>query len=97
MDSAELVGGYSMELHEVKQQLHLVMLYRLPLRYTVSNLTSRSQTSREAFYIYLWVGVEPGPLLLWQCIGLLYQPWVIDGDDSGADSGMNETSREACG
>jgi hypothetical protein len=35
-------------------------------------------------------GVEPSPLLLRSFIGLLYQPWVIDGDDYGAISGMNE-------
>jgi hypothetical protein len=34
--------------------------------------------------------VEPSPLLLRPCIGLLYQPWIIDGDDCGAVSGMNE-------
>jgi hypothetical protein len=33
--------------------------------------------------------VEPGPLLLRLFIGLLYQPWMIDGDDCGAISGMS--------
>jgi hypothetical protein len=28
--------------------------------------------------------------LLWPFIGLLHQPWMIDGDDCGAISGMNE-------
>jgi hypothetical protein len=35
-------------------------------------------------------GVEPSLLLLRPFIGLLYQPWMIDGDDCGAISGMNE-------
>jgi hypothetical protein len=35
-------------------------------------------------------GVEPSPLLLRPFIGLLYQPWMVDGDDCGAVSGMNE-------
>jgi hypothetical protein len=35
-------------------------------------------------------GVEPIPPLLWTFIGLLYQPWMIDGDDCGAVSAMNE-------
>jgi hypothetical protein len=34
--------------------------------------------------------VEPSPLLLRPFIGLLYQSWVIDGDDSEAISGMSE-------
>jgi hypothetical protein len=29
-------------------------------------------------------GVEPSPPLLRSVIGLLYQPWMIDGDDCGA-------------
>jgi hypothetical protein len=35
-------------------------------------------------------GVEPSALLLRPFIGILYQPWMIDGDDCGAISGMNE-------
>jgi hypothetical protein len=34
--------------------------------------------------------VEPSPLLLGPFTGLLYQPWMIDDDDCGAISGMNE-------
>jgi hypothetical protein len=34
--------------------------------------------------------VEPGPLLLRPLIGLLYQPWLIDGEDCGAINGVNE-------
>jgi hypothetical protein len=34
--------------------------------------------------------VEPSPLLLRPFNDLLYQPWMIDGDDYGAVSGMNE-------
>jgi hypothetical protein len=34
--------------------------------------------------------VDPSPLLLLPFIGLLYQPWMIDGDDCGAVGGMNE-------
>jgi hypothetical protein len=40
-------------------------------------------------FIYV-AGVEPSPLLLRPCIGLLYQPWVTDGDVCGAISGMSE-------
>jgi hypothetical protein len=40
-------------------------------------------------YIY-GAGVEPSPLLLRPFIGLLHQPWMIDGDDCGVISGMNE-------
>jgi hypothetical protein len=35
-------------------------------------------------------GVEPSPLLLRPVIGPLYQLWMIDDDDCGAISGMNE-------
>jgi hypothetical protein len=33
--------------------------------------------------------MEPSPRSLRQFIGALYQPWIIDGDDFGAISGMN--------
>jgi hypothetical protein len=36
------------------------------------------------------VRVEPSSLLLRPFVGLLYQPWMIDGDDFGANSGRNE-------
>jgi hypothetical protein len=34
--------------------------------------------------------VEPSPLIPRPFIGLLYQPWMIDGDNCGAIGGMNE-------
>jgi hypothetical protein len=34
--------------------------------------------------------VKPSPLLLRPSIGLLLQPWMVDGDDYGAISGMND-------
>jgi hypothetical protein len=34
--------------------------------------------------------VEPSPLLLRPFIDLLYQPWMIDGDDCGTNSGIVE-------
>jgi hypothetical protein len=37
-----------------------------------------------------WAGVKRSPLLQKSLIGLLYQPWMIDGDDCGAIRGMNE-------
>jgi hypothetical protein len=39
-------------------------------------------------------GAEPRPLLLRQCIGLLYEHWMLDSDDCGAVSGMNEWQRK---
>jgi hypothetical protein len=48
-------------------------------------------TSIYLFCIYLCGAVmDPSPLLLRSFIGLLYQPWMIDGDDCGAVGGMNE-------
>jgi hypothetical protein len=41
------------------------------------------------FLFFYIVGVEPDPLLLQPFISLLYQPWMIDGDDCGAIGGMN--------
>jgi hypothetical protein len=35
-------------------------------------------------------GVQPNLLLQRLFIGIMYQPWMIDGDDCGAVSGMNE-------
>jgi hypothetical protein len=35
------------------------------------------------FFIYLWAVVEPSPLLL-------QEPWLINGDNCGAVSGMND-------
>jgi hypothetical protein len=40
--------------------------------------------------IYLWFGLEPSSLLLRAFIGLLYQPWMTDGDYCEEISGMNE-------
>jgi hypothetical protein len=40
-------------------------------------------------------GAEPNPLLLWPFNGLFYQSWMIDGDDCGAVSGLNEWQRKA--
>jgi hypothetical protein len=40
-------------------------------------------------FIY-WAGVEPSPLLLRSLIGLLYQPWMMDGDDYEAIGGMHD-------
>jgi hypothetical protein len=37
-----------------------------------------------------WAGVEPSPLLLKPFIGLLYQHWMVDGDNCAAVGGMNE-------
>jgi hypothetical protein len=42
------------------------------------------------FFIYLWGWAGTIPLLLQQFIGLLCQPWMIDGDDCGAVGGINE-------
>jgi hypothetical protein len=47
-------------------------------------------------------GMEGNPLLLRPFVGLLYDPWLIVGDDTSAISGMNEWqgkskySEEAC-
>jgi hypothetical protein len=36
------------------------------------------------FFLFIFgAGKEPSPLLLGQFIGLLYQPWMIDGVDCG--------------
>jgi hypothetical protein len=43
------------------------------------------------YYYFLFIygaRVEPSPILLQSFIGLLYQPWMIDGDDCGAIGGM---------
>jgi hypothetical protein len=41
-------------------------------------------------------GVELSPLLLRPFTGLLYRPWMIDGDDCGAISGLNEWRLLGC-
>jgi hypothetical protein len=48
-------------------------------------------------YIYIWyfafiyeAGTEPSRLLLRPFVGLFYRPWMIDGDDCEAISGMND-------
>jgi hypothetical protein len=43
-----------------------------------------------AFFCCCWAGVEPSQLLLRPLLGLLYQPYIIDGDDCGAVTEMNE-------
>jgi hypothetical protein len=48
------------------------------------------QTHKGNYFVFICVfGVEPCQLLLWPFIDLLYQPWMIDGDDCGAISGVN--------
>jgi hypothetical protein len=41
-------------------------------------------------FICLWADIESCPLLLHPFIGLLHQPWMIDGDDCGTVGGTNE-------
>jgi hypothetical protein len=41
------------------------------------------------YFIY-WAVVEPSPHPLQPFIGILYQPWMIEDDDCGAISGMEE-------
>jgi hypothetical protein len=44
-----------------------------------------------AIFLFIYGSrVEPNPLLLRPFIGLLYQPWMIDGDDCGAVGGLDE-------
>jgi hypothetical protein len=54
-------------------------------------LTSRNirKESFSLFFIY-GAGVEPSPLLLRPFVGILHQPWMIDGDDCGVISGVNQ-------
>jgi hypothetical protein len=47
-----------------------------------------------SFLFIYGTGVEPAPILLRSFIGVLYQPWMADGDDCGAISGMNEYSKK---
>jgi hypothetical protein len=42
------------------------------------------------FFIIYGAGIEPNSLLLPPFIGLLYQPWTVDGDDCGTITEMNE-------
>jgi hypothetical protein len=44
----------------------------------------------DIFLFIYGAGVEPSPLLLRPFISLLYQLWMIDGDDCRAVSGMDE-------
>jgi hypothetical protein len=45
----------------------------------------------EYIYIYIYIaGMEPNPLTLRPSVVLLYQPWMIYGDDFGAINGVNE-------
>jgi hypothetical protein len=53
-------------------------------------------------FVIILAGVEPSPLVLRSFIGLLYQPWMIVGDDCGVINEMNkwhgkpEYSKKAC-
>jgi type IV secretory pathway TrbF-like protein len=51
---------------------------------------SQLKSTSNSLYAYL----EPSPLLLWTSIGPLYQPWMIDRDDCGEISAMNEWQRK---
>jgi hypothetical protein len=45
---------------------------------------------RKPFFVYPWACNEIEFTITASFIDLLFQPWMIDGDDSGAISGMNE-------
>jgi hypothetical protein len=62
-------------------------LFRYTPRLRLSNSMSMPNAC-DVFYCLLficWTGVEPSAL-----IGLLYQSWMLDGDDCGAIDGMND-------
>jgi hypothetical protein len=42
------------------------------------------------FYLSMGPGVESSPLLQHLFIDLLHQPWMMEDDDCGLISGMNE-------
>jgi hypothetical protein len=44
----------------------------------------------EIFFFICGAGVEPSPFLLRPFIGLMYQPWMLGGDECGGNSGLNE-------
>jgi hypothetical protein len=50
--------------------------------------TSGSAARNDLLFIY-GAGVEPSPLLLRPFVRLLYQSWMVHGDDCGANNGMN--------
>jgi hypothetical protein len=65
--------------------------YRAVIRRYGLTVTVRGNIVKlRAFPLSIGAGVEPSPLLLQPLIGLLRQPWMMDGDDCGAVSGMNE-------
>jgi hypothetical protein len=57
------------------------------------NVLVENLQEEDNFFFNLFIygsGVESNPLLLQSFIGLLYQPCMIDDDDCGAISAMNE-------
>jgi hypothetical protein len=64
----------------------------IPSFNSVRQVEARTAKNHPAitFPLSFGAGVEPSPLLLLPFTGLLYQPWMIDSDDCGAISGMNE-------
>jgi hypothetical protein len=62
-------------------------LYIFLLLHSFNNPRYRSTRS---FLFINGAEVEPWALLQRPFIGLLYQPWMIGGDDCGDSSGMNE-------
>jgi hypothetical protein len=47
---------------------------------------SGNMLTREFVYLFIfWAEVEPSPYM-----GILYQPWVIDGDDCRATGELND-------
>jgi hypothetical protein len=55
------------------------------------NHTNLKTLLKTIYFLFIYgAAVEPSPLLLQPFIGLLYQPWLIDGDDCGAIGGVNE-------
>jgi hypothetical protein len=82
-------------IHYHNEQLETrLSFWVLPITQTIhdSNISSAAFIIGSLFMCM--AEVEPSPMLLRSFIGLLYQPWTLDGDDCGAIGGMNECKRE---
>jgi hypothetical protein len=74
----------------VRLTIHLQLVPRPRKRGSIHPLPHTLSWRRSfIFYFIYGAGVEPSPLLLRPVIGLLYQPWMIYGDDCGVTSGIN--------
>jgi hypothetical protein len=77
----------------MRYQYGVMVLFHLPLyRHCKGQKGAPNSVEcalKHGIFIIYWAGIEPSPLLLTSLTGLLYLPWMLDGDDYGTVGGVS--------